>query len=101
MREAVMNAATIRERPGVLHVFKSGESWRLVREGDSEASVFRTQADAVKSGARLARAEHGMLVIYDQDGRLQATRRYTVRRARAPYQRDGRLTGSRRTPSGS
>jgi hypothetical protein len=92
-----MNATTIQgERPRALHVFKRDDRWRLVREGDAHVADFRTQADAVKSGAQIARAEHGVLVIYDQDGRLQSTRRYTeVRGLRGTPPTKSGLRGSR------
>jgi hypothetical protein len=76
-------------QPTALHVFKSDGGWRLVRQGEGHASVYRTQADAVKNGARIARAEQGVLLIYDQYGALQSTRRYNARSGRDPYRAGG------------
>lgn len=55
-----------------IHIVQRPGGWGTLREGSGRASgVFRTQAQAIRSGTGMARQGGGELVIHGQDGRIR------------------------------
>ena len=61
----------------VYHVTPHGDGWKLKRRGTDEERLFSNKEEAVKAGARTARAHaEGQLIIHKADGRFEEERTY-------------------------
>lgn len=55
-----------------VHVVPRSGGWAVRREGAERAStVTRTQQQAINAARRIARREHGELVVHGENGRIR------------------------------
>ena len=61
-----------------LHVVLRNEGWVVKKEGNSRAvSTHRTQREAIEAARKVARANHGELIIHGKDGRIADRNSYS------------------------
>ena len=61
-----------------LHVVLRNEGWVVRKEGNSRAvSTHKTQREAIEAARKVARANHGELIIHGKDGRIANRNRYS------------------------
>ncbi len=60
------------------HILPHPDGWAIARSGaERPARVCDTKDEAMEEGIRIARNQHGILVVHGQDGTVQEQRNYS------------------------
>jgi ketosteroid isomerase-like protein len=59
------------------HVTRHPDGWQVIGAGNSRATaVFKTQAEAIAAGRKIAQNQSSELVIHGRDGRIREKNSY-------------------------